>query len=39
MPLDELKTIDLDFTKEEKINDAIKYFDELIDEFINIYNS
>ena len=38
MPLDELKTIDIDLTKENIIEDAISYFDNLIDEFENIYN-
>lgn len=39
MPLDELKTIDIDLSKEDIINEAIKYFDNLIDEFSKIYNS
>ena len=39
MPLDELKTIGLDLTNTKVIEEAIKYFDELIDEFMVIYNS
>ena len=39
MPLDLLKELELDFTDEKVIEEGIKYFDELIDEFINIYNS
>lgn len=39
MPLDELKTIDIDLSKEDVINEAIKYFDSLIDEYKKIYES
>ena len=39
MPLDELKTIGIDLEKPEVIEEAIKYFDSLIDEFETIYNS
>ena len=39
MPLDELKTIGIDLEKPEVIEEAIKYFDNLIDEFETIYNS
>lgn len=39
MPLDELKTIDLDFNDNKVIEEAINYFDLLIDKFISIYNS
>lgn len=39
MPLDELKTIGFDLTNTKVIEEGIKYFDELIDEFIEIYNS
>ena len=38
-PLDELKTLDIDLTKEDVFKDAINYFDKLIDEFEEIYNS
>ena len=37
MPMDELKTIGIDLEKKEVIEDAIKYFDNLIDEFEKIY--
>ena len=39
MPIDELKTIGIDLEKPEVIEEAIKYFDGLIDEFETIYNS
>lgn len=39
MPLDALKTIDLDFTDTKVIEEGINYFNELIDKFIEIYNS
>ena len=39
MPLDELKTIGIDLTKTEVLEEAIKYFDKLIDKFEEIYNS
>lgn len=39
MPLDELKTLGIDLTKTEVIEEAINYFDSLIDEFENIYNN
>lgn len=38
MPLDELKTIGIDLTKTDVIEEAINYFDNLIDEFEKIYN-
>lgn len=38
-PLDELKTIGIDFTDTKVIEEGISYFDELIDKFIEIYNS
>lgn len=37
MPLDALKTIDLDFSNTKVLEEAISYFDELIDTYINIY--
>lgn len=39
MPLDELKTIDIDLSKKDVIEEAISYFDNLINEFEKIYNS
>lgn len=39
MPIDALKTIDIDFTDTKVIEEGINYFNELIDEFITIYNS
>ena len=39
MPMDLLKTLDLDLTNTSVIEEGIKYFDELIDEFLSIYNS
>ncbi len=39
MPLDELKTIGLDLSKTEVIEEGIKYFNQLIDEFEELYNS
>ena len=39
MPLDELKTLGIDLTKTDAIEDSIRYFDSLIDEFEIIYNS
>lgn len=39
MPLDELKMIDLDFTNTKVIEEGISYFDELIDKFIEVFNS
>ena len=39
MPLDEFKFIGIDLEKPEVIEEAIKYFDNLIDEFETIYNS
>ena len=39
MPIDALKTIDIDFTDINILEEGIKYFDELIDKFIDIYNS
>ncbi len=39
MPLDELKTIGIDLTKQDAINEGIKYFDELVSKFKEIYNS
>lgn len=39
MPTDALKTIDIDFTDTNVLEEGIKYFDELIDKFITIYNS
>ena len=38
-PVDELKTIDIDLSKEDVFISAINYFDNLIDEFIKIINS
>ena len=39
MPLDELKTIGIDLSKPYAINEAINYFNELIDKFKELYNS
>lgn len=39
MPLDELKTIGFDLNDNKIIEEGINYFNELIDQFINIYNS
>lgn len=39
MPLDELKTIDFDLNDIKVIEQAIHYFDELLDKFMVIYNS
>lgn len=38
-PLNELKTLGIDLEKEDVFNEAINYFDKLIDEFEEIYNS
>lgn len=38
-PIDELKVAGVDMTKPEVIENAIKMFDEIIDEFRKIYNS
>lgn len=38
MPLDELKQIDIDLSSDKVIEEGIKYFDELIDKFTEIYN-
>ena len=38
-PIDELKTIDIDLSKEDVFISAISYFDSLIDKFIEISNS
>lgn len=37
-PLEELKVLDIDLTKEDVIIEAINYFDSLIDEFKKLYN-
>jgi len=39
MPLDALKTIDIDLNNTKVIEEGIKYFDELIEKFIETYNS
>lgn len=39
MPLDALKTIEIDFNDSKVIEEAISYFNELIDKYIEIYNS
>lgn len=39
MPLEELKTIGVDLSKPDTINEGVKYFDELISKFKEIYNS
>ncbi|MBP3635008.1 MAG: oligoendopeptidase F [Bacilli bacterium] len=39
MPLDELKTIDIDLSKEYVFNEAINYFDNLIDELKKVYDA
>lgn len=39
MPLDELKTIGFDLNDTKIIEEGIQYFDELLDEFMVIYNS
>ena len=38
-PIDELKVAGVDMTKPEVIEKAIKMFDEIIDEFKEVYNS
>lgn len=38
-PLDTLKTIEIDFSDSKVIEEAISYFNELIDKYIEIYNS
>lgn len=38
-PLEELKVLDIDLTDSKVIEEGIKYFSELIDQFIEIYNS
>lgn len=38
-PLDELKVLDIDLTDTKVIEEGIKYFSELIDQFTEIYNS
>ena len=38
-PLDELKTIGFDLNDTKVIEQAIHYFDELLDKFMVIYNS
>ena len=38
-PIDELKVAGVDMTKPEVVENAIKMFDEIIDEFKEVYNS
>ncbi len=39
MPQDELKMIDIDLSKEDVFNEAVNYFDNLIDEFNILYDT